>query len=101
MKSGNLQARIDRFIVALVVASLFQVRAMNRLAEIATALAPGPQLGPGRRTAAVLAGGQTPLVGLNPGEQASGRLLGAIERLEQRVHELEGSTQPSLPGQNQ
>ncbi len=88
-------------LLGIWLASWFQVRAMNRLAEIATALAPGPELGPGRRAAAALAGGQTPLVALNPSEQASGRLLGAIERLEKRVHELESSTHPSLPAQNQ
>ena len=88
-------------LLGIWLASWFQVRAMKRLVEIATALASGPELGTGRRAAAVLAGGQTPLVALNPGEQASGRLLGAIERLEKRVHELEGSPHPSLPVQDQ
>jgi tetratricopeptide (TPR) repeat protein len=66
---------------AMVFTAWFLLRAMNRLAEVAAALpalpAPSP-LG--------LEGGHREVVALPP---ESNRLLGAIDRLEKRIHQLE------------
>ena len=72
-------------VLALLFTSYFHWRAVSRLGEIAAALPVHRGLGP---PAAVAALG----MGENPGvmEQTHRRLLGAIERLEKRIVELEG-----------
>jgi len=72
-------------------------RAMNRLADIATALPLGRGLG-GAAPLAALGPGDAQVVSVGPGpiEQSNGRLLGAIDRLEKRIYELEHTTQSSL-----
>ena len=82
-------------VIAIVFTSLFQIRAMNRLAEIATAFSASHALG-GVRAAGALAGDGPHLVTLSTAEQSSQRLLGAIERLEKRVHELEHTSHPPV-----
>lgn len=68
-------------LIAMVFTAWFLLRAMNRLAEVAAAFPPGfPERG------IPLGEGERPLRALPP---ESDRLLGALDRLEQRIHELE------------
>src|SRR5262245_54377069 len=78
-------------ILALVFTAWFLLRAMNRLSEIAATFPMGHALAPA--AAPALGAGQTHLVGFGSTEPPGPRLLGAIERLEKRIHELE-STAP-------
>jgi tetratricopeptide (TPR) repeat protein len=71
--------------LAMIFTAWFLLRAMNRLAAASPLLggqalvhAHAPMLSPDPN-----------LINLHPVEPASGRLLGVIERLEKRVHELE------------
>lgn len=68
--------------LTLLFMAFFQLRGMNRLAEIATGFPAGslPALG----------AGDTRLLGPG-GDAQTSRLHGVIERLEQRIHELEGA----------
>lgn len=74
------------FVVMLLVA-YFQWRTVHGLAEMSTAL-PAPRSLPPP--------GDGPLVSIGPAEQSSMRLLGALERLEKRIYELEQQPQPPL-----
>ena len=75
--------------LTLLVMAFFQLRGMNRLAEIATGFPTVPGLTP-----AALANGTDPRL-LGPGGNGeSTRLHGVIERLERRIHELEGAARP-------
>ncbi len=82
-------------LLALTFAAFFQSRGMNRLAEIATgmpkeALPQVPGLPAGDS-------GERLLLGAG-GSGANGRNLAAtIQHLEERLHELEQTTQPALP----
>jgi len=69
--------------LTLLFMAFFQLRGMNRLAEIATGI-------PGGQFPAVLGGGETRLIGPAGGAETS-RLHGVISRLEQRIEELEGA----------
>lgn len=81
--------------LALLLTSLFQLRAMNRLAEIAATFPAGHGLG--QSHSAVLSAGDSHLV---TAEQSSTRLLGVIERLEKRVLELEHTAHtPAVTGE--
>lgn len=68
-------------------------RALTRVAQITAALQPMRELH-GRHTTSALTG-DAPFVTLNGPEMSSTRLLGAIERLEKRIQDLE---QTALPG---
>jgi tetratricopeptide (TPR) repeat protein len=75
--------------VAMLLMVFFQWRAVNRLAEISTALPSAhayPALGPG----------ETAVAQIGHADQANQRLLGALDRLEKRIQDLEGSTRPAL-----
>jgi tetratricopeptide (TPR) repeat protein len=78
---------------AMLFSAFFQWRTINRLAEISTtlprALGAAPVLG-------ALAAEDSDRVTVGPAEQASQRLLGALERLEKRIFELEHTTRPHL-----
>jgi tetratricopeptide (TPR) repeat protein len=84
--------------VAVLLMSFFQWRTVNRLADISAALpaslalaAPPPQN--------ALGAGDSHLVTITPAEQSNLRLLGALERLEKRIYELEHtSTTPLSEG---
>jgi tetratricopeptide (TPR) repeat protein len=73
--------------------AFFLMRATNRLTEITMAVvplshafSPGPSPNP-------LTLGDAHLAAANPAERAGARLLGAIEQLEKRLHDLEHTTQ--------
>jgi tetratricopeptide (TPR) repeat protein len=82
--------------LAMLFMSYFQWRTINRLAEITAALPMVHALGTGPPVAE-LGMGDVHLAGVGAPEQASQRLLGALERLEKRIHELEQSAHPPLP----
>ena len=74
--------------LALLFTAYFQWRTVSRLAEISAALPLTHALGPGMHVAALGAGDTHRLV-LGAPEESNQRLLGAIERLEKRIHDLE------------
>ncbi len=73
--------------LTLLFMALFQLRGMNRLAEIATALPHGRMLGAGAFPNA-LEGGDPHLIGAT-GESLGGRLQSVVERMERRIGDLE------------
>jgi tetratricopeptide (TPR) repeat protein len=75
-------------IVALGLVVFFQMRGMNRLAEIATAMPTARALGMGLSLPAPDSGSSA-LPGLLGADGDSARLLGVIGRLERRIVELE------------
>ncbi len=77
-------------VLGILIAAAIIVRAMNRLSEVALALPVGH--GP---TPTVLNAGEVYGAGQNQLDQASIRFLGAIERLEKRIQELELTAQPN------
>ena len=81
--------------VAMFLMGYFQWRTIDRLAEISAALPVAHALGAGAHMAA-LGAGEKPLVSTGPAEQSNQRLLGALERLESRIHQLEQATHPPL-----
>jgi tetratricopeptide (TPR) repeat protein len=79
--------------VAMLFMAYLQWRTINRLAEIAAALPVAHAFGPGPALAA-LGAGDARVFTAGPAEQANQRLLGALEQLEQRIHQLEHSAPP-------
>ena len=77
-------------LLAMLFMAYFQWRTINRLAEIFAALPMAHALGSGAAVAA-LGAGDPHLVTISPAEQSSQRLLGTLERLEKRIHELENT----------
>ena len=82
--------------LAMLFMAYFQWRTINRLAEIAAALPVAHALGAGPAAAALGAGDPHLLTAGSP-EQSNQRLLGALERLEKRIYELEHMPPPPLP----
>jgi len=82
-------------LLAMLFMAYFQWRAINRLAEIAAVLPTPHMLGPGP-TVAALGAGDARAVAVDPAEQAGQRLLGALERLEKRIYQLEHTAPPAL-----
>ena len=80
--------------LAMLFMAYFQWRTINRLAEIASALPMVHALGAGP-TVAALGVGDSHLVSVGLPEQSNQRLLGALEQLEKRIHELEHTAQPA------
>ena len=76
---------------------VFLLRIMNRRTETMIAQFTGQALGPGFMPAALTAGG-TQVVALGHVEQSTARFLTTIERLEKRINELEGTTEPAVDG---
>jgi len=77
--------------------AFFLMRATNRLTEITMAVVPlSHAFSPGR-SSNPLTLADTHLAAANPAERAGVRLLGAIEQLENRLHDLEQTTQPAPP----
>jgi tetratricopeptide (TPR) repeat protein len=86
-----------------MVLMAYQWRSVSRLAEISASLPPSRLLGAVTSTPALTSGDGQVVVGAT--EQANTRLLGALDRLEKRIHELEqtghvASISPALPGNN-
>lgn len=80
---------------AMVLMAWFQARAVSRLAEISASL---PALrGPALSFRAGLGMGDSAL-SLGPVEQSNLRLLGALEKLEKRMFQLETASRLALPG---
>ena len=73
--------------LTLLFMALFQLRGMNRLAEIATGLPAGRMLGTGAFPNGLDAGDPR-LLGAT-GEPAGGRLQNVVERMERRIGDLE------------
>jgi tetratricopeptide (TPR) repeat protein len=78
--------------VGMLLFALFLLRAMNRRMEMAGVQPGGLPIGAGY-AAAALGTGETHLAPLNPVEQSSARVLSAVERLEQRIREMEAITE--------
>jgi len=82
-------------LLAMIFTAWFLLRAMNRLAAVAAAFPTGHTLGAGSTTS--FASTDLHRINVHPVEESSGQLLGVIERLEKRVHELEHTSHLSLP----
>jgi tetratricopeptide (TPR) repeat protein len=82
--------------LAMLFMAYFQWRTINRLAEITAALPLAHALGAGSPVAALGAGDAHLLAAGSP-EQSNQRLLGALERLEKRIYELEHTARAPLP----
>jgi tetratricopeptide (TPR) repeat protein len=81
--------------LAMLFMAYFQWRTISRLAEISAALPVAHAFGSGSPVAA-LGVGDTPMVTVGPAQQSSQRLLGALEQLEKRIHQLEHTPIPPL-----
>jgi tetratricopeptide (TPR) repeat protein len=85
--------------LTLLFMALFQLRGMNRLAEIATGLPAGRMLGAGAVPNS-LEGGDSRLLGATA-EAAGSRLQNVVERMEQRIGDLETTAHsPATTGGN-
>jgi len=84
-------------VVAMFLAALFQWRTVHQLAEITTTLSAARKLG-ALPSVAALGPVESHLVTAGAAEEASGRLLGAMNRLEQRILELEHVAQAPSSG---
>ena len=82
--------------LAMMSMAYFQWRTINRLAEISAALPVAHGFG-GMPSTAALAVTDAQLAAIGPAQHSSQRLLGALEKLEKRIHQLEHTTQPSPP----
>jgi hypothetical protein len=82
--------------VAMVLMAWSHWRTMNRFAEIAVELPASRRLGPTNPRAA-LGHPETAVIAVGPAEETNSRLLGAIDRLEKRIFELEQTAQAPLP----
>jgi len=74
--------------LAMLLMAYFQWRTVSRLAEITAALPSGRGL-PAPAPLAALGAGDSPVLTVSSVEPLNGRLLGAIDRLEKRIHDLE------------
>ena len=90
---GGLFAALG--LLAMLFTAYFQWRTINRLAQISAALPVAHALGAGSPIAA-LGAGDGPMVTVGPVEQSNRRLLGALEQLEKRIHQLEHTPNPPL-----
>ncbi len=81
--------------VAMLLMAYFQWRTVNGLAEISATLPTTRALGAGPAFAA-LGPGDSHLAGGGAAEQSNLRLLGAMEQLEKRLHDLEHAARPPL-----
>ena len=82
--------------LALLLMAYFQWRTVHRLAEFSTNLPRSQALGPVAALPA-LGPGEAPQVMVGPSVQSNQELLGALDKLQKRIHELEHSAQSSLP----
>ena len=83
--------------LAMVFMAYFQWRTISRLAEISATLPSAHALGAGSPLAA-LGVGDSPEVTVGPAERSSQQLLGALEQLEKRIHQLRHTPNPPHEG---
>jgi tetratricopeptide (TPR) repeat protein len=81
--------------MGMLCLAFFLMRATNRLTEMTMAIVPlSHPFGPGPSPSPVMLGdAHAHPAPANPAERSGARLLGAIEQLEKRLHELEHTTQ--------
>jgi tetratricopeptide (TPR) repeat protein len=79
-------------VLAMLLTAFFHWRTVHRLAEITASLPPGHLIGPPPAMSA-LGPSEAHLMMEGSAAQASGRLLEAVNRIEQRLHELEYTAQ--------
>jgi tetratricopeptide (TPR) repeat protein len=82
-------------LIGLVFTAVFQSRGMTRLAEIATTISQDRQLGSGSLPG--LGQGEHLLLGNGNSSPAQRNLLATVERLQERIRELEKTTYSELP----
>jgi tetratricopeptide (TPR) repeat protein len=82
-------------LVAMLLAAFFQWRTVSKLAEVAASLPLGHAFGMGPAMGALGAGDGHQLA-LGPAQESNQRLLGALDKLEQRILELEHTARPPL-----
>jgi tetratricopeptide (TPR) repeat protein len=78
-------------LIGLVFTAVFQSRGMTRLAEIATTIAQDRPLAPA--TLPALQSGEHLLLGPGSGSSAQRNLLATVEKLQERIQDLEKTTQ--------
>lgn len=83
-------------LLALAFTAMFQSRGMNRLAEIATGFSNDRALLAGSLPTGI-GQGERLLIGASSSNGANKPLLATIDRLEQRIQELEHTAHPTLP----
>jgi len=83
--------------VAMLLMAYLQWRTVHGLAEISAAMPAVRALGSGSGVGA-LGPGDAPMITVGPAAQSSMRLLGAMERLEKRIGELEHGSATALEG---
>jgi tetratricopeptide (TPR) repeat protein len=81
--------------VALLLTAYFQWRIVSRLAEISASLPFGHALGAGPALGS-LGADDTHHLALGPAQESNQRLLGALDRLEKRIHDLEHTSRLPL-----
>lgn len=81
--------------LAMLVMTYFQWRTVGRLAEISAM--PGGRGLNGPSPLGALEAGHGPLVTVSPSDEPGVRLLGAIDRLEKRIYELEHTNPIAVP----
>jgi tetratricopeptide (TPR) repeat protein len=85
--------------VALLLMAYFQWRTVSRLAEITTTGPVNRAFGTPAPIAALGTGDSPAVVTVGSAEPLNGRLLGAIDRLEKRIHELETHPPSAVHGE--
>ena len=83
-------------LLAMVLMAYFQWRTVNRLAQISSNMALAQGAG-GHFPFLPLGEGMNPQLSVAAPQASSQRLLNALETLEQRIKQLEHTTQPTLP----
>ncbi|MGN6644795.1 MAG: tetratricopeptide repeat protein [Verrucomicrobiota bacterium] len=83
--------------LAVVITAYFQWRTVNRLADFTAALPSARSVGAAAAVGSI-GFGEGAMLAAGSVEQSSGRLLGAIDRLEKRIRELEHAATPALNG---
>jgi tetratricopeptide (TPR) repeat protein len=81
-------------LVGMLAVAWFQLRTMRRFSEVAASMPAATSLSL-IHPPAVLGAGERHLASGSAAEHSSARFLGTLERLEQRIHELEHTTAPT------
>jgi tetratricopeptide (TPR) repeat protein len=81
--------------LGILLMSFFQWRTVHRLAEISAVLPASLSFDTSPNRPA-LGSTDNPLVTISPADQSSLRLIGALEQLEKRIHQLEHTNRPPL-----